>query len=81
MTDNINKDKNQQNDVIEYEPNLDSTFSLCSGNKETIPVVTVSLRGGKKKRATIISGQTCLWDSGATNRMIKRRHTSCARKV
>ena len=44
---NINKD--QCNDAIEYEPRFDSKFSLSSGAKNPLKVVTVSLRGGKKK--------------------------------
>ena len=35
----------------------------------------VSLREGKKQREKITYDLTFLWDSGATNRMIKRRHT------
>ena len=50
-------------------------FKLSSGTKELVPVVTVSLRGGKKQRATMFSVLTWLWDSGDTNIMIKRWHT------
>ena len=75
MTDNINKNKNEHNDPIEYEPRFDSKFILSSGTKDPLPVVTVSLRRGKKQRAKIIAGLTCLWDSRATDVMIKRRHT------
>ena len=31
----------------------------------------------KKKIATTVAGLTCLWDSRAIDRMIKRRHTKC----
>ena len=41
---------------------------------DTLPVVTVSLRRGKKNRATIISRLTYLWDSGVTNITIRRKH-------
>ena len=55
--------------------NLVIHFSLSSGTKYPLPVVTVILRIGEKHRATIFSFLTCLWVSGATNSMIKRRHT------
>ena len=35
----------------------------------------LSIQVDKKNRATVNSGQTCLWDSGATDSMIKRKHT------
>ena len=40
-----------------------------------MPAVTVILRGGKKRRATTVSGVSFLWDSGATDIMIKIRRT------
>ena len=66
---------NQCDDAMEYDPKFDYTFSLSSGTKEPLPVVTVSLGVGKKHRATIISGLKCLWDNRATNIMIKIQHT------
>ena len=75
MTDNINKNKNQHNDDIEYEPKCDGKFSLSNRTKDPLPVVTVWLRGGKKQPVKIISSLMCLWDNGATNRIIKRRPT------
>ena len=75
MTDNIKKNKNQHNEDIECDLKFDNKFSLSSGTKYSLPGVTVSLGGGKKKRATIIPGLTCLWDSRATDSMIKRKHT------
>ena len=74
VTNNINN-INQFDDAIEYEPKFDNKFSLYSGTKYPPTIVTVSLQGGKKYRSTIISSLTCLWDSGATNSMIKRKHT------
>ena len=74
MKNNINN-KYQCNDVIEYEPKFDGKSSLSSGSKDPLPVVTVSIWGGKKQRSTIIDGLTCLWDIGYTNRMIKMRQT------
>ena len=76
VRDNLNNYKDQSNEAINSDPTFDnSSFNLSSGTSDPLPVVTVSLRGGKKNRATIVSGPTCLWDSGATNSMIKRRHT------
>ena len=66
---------NQHNDAIENELKFDNKFILSSATKDPLPVVTVRLRGSKKQRAMIIYGLTCLWDSGATGRIIKRKHT------
>ena len=73
VTNNINN-KDQCNDAIEYEPKFDNKFSLSSGNKDLLLVVTVSLQGGKKHRTTIISSLTCLWYIRDNNIMIKFRH-------
>ena len=75
VNNNIKTNKNQRNDAIENQPKFDNIFNLSSGNKYPLPVVNVSLRGGKKKRATTVAGLTCLWDSGATDSMIKIKHT------
>ena len=72
MTNNINKNKNKHNDAIEHGPNFDNTFSLSNETNDPLPVVTVSIRVGKKQREEIIPGLTCLWNSGATDIMIKR---------
>ena len=75
MTDNIKDYNDQHNDAIYNEPTLDnSTFSLSTSTRDPLPVVTVSLGRGKKHRATVVAGLTCLWDSGATDSMIKIRH-------
>ena len=74
VTSNV-KNKNQCDGTIEYDPEIDNKFSLSSGNKDHLKVVTVSLRGGKKHRATIISILICMWDNGANGSKIKRRHT------
>ena len=71
----MKKNKNQHNDAIEHELKFDHTFSLYEGNKELLQVVAISLRGGKKQREMMIYGLTCLWDSGATDSMIDRKHT------
>ena len=47
-------------------------FSLFIRTKDSLPVVTVVLRGGKKQRAKMISGLPCLWYIGATDIIIKR---------
>ena len=49
MTNNIKKNNNQHNDVIEYEPDFDNKFSLSRETKYPLPVVTVSLGGGREK--------------------------------
>ena len=36
--------------------------------------MNISLRGGKKYIQILNAGITCLWDSGATNRMINCKH-------
>ena len=75
MTNNIKDYNDQYNDAIDNEPTLDNiSFNLCSDTRDPLPVVTVSLRGGKKHRATVVAGLTRLWGSGATDSMIKRRH-------
>ena len=75
VNNNINK-KIQCNDAIDYEPKFDNKFILSSGiNRDPLTVVTVTLRGGKKNRANIISGLTWLCDSGYTYSTIKRRNT------
>ena len=76
MIYNIKDYNYQYNDAIDNEPTLDnSSFNLSRGTRYPLTVVTVSLQGGKKHRATVVAGITCLWDSGATKSMIKRRHT------
>ena len=71
VTNNI-KNKNQCDDTIEYEPIFDNKFGLSSVTKDPLPVVTVSLKVVNKHRANIISGLTYLWDSRATDSLIKR---------
>ena len=77
MTNNIKDYNNKYNEAIDNEPTLDNNrFNVSSVTIYPLPVVTVSLQRGKKHRATVVVGLTCLWDSGATNSMIKRRHTN-----
>ena len=58
MNDNIKKNKDQRNDAIENEPNFDNSFNLSSGTRDLLPIVTVSILGGKKHRATTVAGIT-----------------------
>ena len=59
VTNNIKDYNYQYNDAIDNEPTFDnSNFSLYSGTRYPLPVVTISLRGGKKQRATIDAGLT-----------------------
>ena len=77
MTKNRKDYNDQYNDVIYNEPTLDnSSFNLSSCTRYPLPVVTVQLGGGKKHRATVVAGITCLWCIGATDSMIKRQHTN-----
>ena len=76
VTDNINKNKDQLNDAIYNESMFHTNgFNLSSGTREPLPVVTVTLRKGKKNIETTVSGQTCLWDIRGTKSMINRKHT------
>ena len=76
MTNNIKYYNGKYNYAIDNEPTLDnSSSSLSRGTRYPLPVVTVSLQGGKKHRATIVAGITCLWYSGATVSIIKSLHT------
>ena len=75
LTNNIKTNKNQRNDAIKNDPKFYNTFNLSSGNNDPLTVVTVSLQGGKKKRATTVACLTWLWDIGATDIMNKIKHT------
>ena len=75
MTDSINTYQYQHNEAIENEPNFDSNFNLSSGTKEPLPVLTVSLQVGNRHGSITVAGLKCLWDSRATDRMIKLIHT------
>ena len=75
VTDNIKTNKDHYNDANKTDPDFDNSFNFSNGTKEPLPVVTVSLRGGKKQRAKTVAGITRLLDSGATGIMIKKRYT------
>ena len=74
MNHNINNNNIHHNESVEHEPKIDNKFSLFSGTQDPLPGVNVSLFGGKEQRTVMISGLTCLWGSGATNRVIDRKH-------
>ena len=70
------KSKNKSNNARAYEPKIDGKFGLCNGTSmDPLPVVTFSLRRGKKNGVKIIASLTYLWYSGATNIMMNRKHT------
>ena len=75
VADNININKNENNDAIENEQKFDNKFSLSIWNKEPVPVVTVSLREGKKLRTAMIPVVLFLWGSRATYIIIRLKHT------
>ena len=75
LINNIKKNNNQHNDAIENEPKFNNIFSLSIGTKDPLPVVTFSIRGGKKQISSMVDGLTLLWDSRATNSVIKIKHT------
>ena len=75
VTYNIKKNKDKLNYSIYNDPAFDTNSSnLSRGTRYPLPVVTVTLRGGKKRRATAVAGISCVRDSGATNIMIERNH-------
>ena len=76
MIENLKNHKDHSNEAINSETEFDtSSFNLSSGTSDPLPVLNVSLRGGKKHRVTTASGIKCLWESEDTDRMIKRQHT------
>ena len=58
VTDNIKTNKYQRNDANENDPKFDSSFNLSSGTKDPLPVLTVSLQGGKKHISMTVAGLT-----------------------
>ena len=75
-TNNLNTNTDQINEANNNEPTFNNnSFNLSSRTSDPLPLVTVSLQGGNKHRATTISDITCLWDSGSTNSTMKRKHT------
>ena len=73
VNNNIKTNKYQLNDSIYNDPTFNTdSFNLSSSTRNPLLVVTVTLRGGNKRRETTFSGPTCLLDNGATNSMIKK---------
>ena len=56
MNNNTKTNKDRRDDAIGNDPKFDSSFNLSSGTKDPLPVVTVSLQGGKKYVAMDVSG-------------------------
>ena len=76
VTNKINTNKNKLNDAIYNETTFyTSSFNLSSGTRDPSPVVTVTLLGGKKQRATIVAGIIFLWYNGATEITIEQKNT------
>ena len=76
VTNNLKTTKDKIDEAIKNESTFDTnSFNLSSSTNDPLTVVTVSLCGGKKHRETTVAGITYLWDSGATNSTIKRKHT------
>ena len=76
VTNKLKTTKDQLNQAINSDTTFDTnSFNLSSGTRNPLAVVTVSLLGGNKHIANTVYVLTCLWDSGATNRTIKRKHT------
>ena len=64
VTKNIKDYNYQYNFAIDDDTTLANiSFNLSRSTRDPLPVVTVSLRGGNKHRATVVAGLTCLWDS------------------
>ena len=71
VTDNIRMYKDKINEAIYNEPVFDtSSFNSTRGTIDPLPVVTVTLQGGKKHRASTVACITWLWDSGDINILI-----------
>ena len=76
VKNNTNTNKDQLNDAICNQLTFDTkSFNSSSGTRDTLPVVTITLQGGKKHRAMTVAGLTCFWDSGATEIRINIKHT------
>ena len=59
VTDNLKNYKDQINESINSDLTFyTSSFNLSRGTGNPIPVVTISLLGGKKHRATPVAGLT-----------------------
>ena len=59
VTENLKNYKEQSNEAINSEPTFDtSNFHFYSGTSNPLPVVTVSIQGGNKHRATTVADIT-----------------------
>ena len=76
VNNNIKTNKDQLNGAIYDESAFDnSSFNSSRGIRDPLPVGTVTIRGGKKHRATAVAGLTCTWDNRATDSIINRKDT------
>ena len=76
LTEKIKTNKDQLNYAIYNEPAFDNnSLNLSSGTRDPLPVLTVTLQEGKKHGEMNVSGLKYLWDSGATENTINRKHT------
>ena len=72
VTNTTKTNKDQLNEAIYNEPTFYiSGFNSSRGTRDPLPVVTATLQGGKKHRATTVVALIFLWDSRATDSMIK----------
>ena len=72
VTNNVMTNKYQLNEAIYNEPKFyTNRFNSYSGTRDPLPVVTFTLRGGKKHGATNVSDITFLCYSVSTNSIIK----------
>ena len=77
LTNNLKNNYDQSNEAINIERTFDTTnFNLSSGTSYLLPVVTVYLRGGIKRKTKTVDGLTCLWNIGTTNIMLNRQHNN-----
>ena len=73
MSTNIKN--NQINDIVEKKLKFYSSNSLVNNNvQDTLPILTISLRGGRKSRYALKSGLKRLWYSGSTDSMIECKY-------
>ena len=62
-----------KNEKLMYDIHNELKFSAQSDNfKLPIPITTLRVCKGKKLRGIHVTGLTCLWDSGASDSMIKK---------
>ena len=63
---------NKVNDVVGNPLKFDINSSLNIPIRDTQPLVTISLIGGKEYRKTVTDGLKCMWYNRASKSMLKR---------